>query len=226
MKTAENTSTYEGISTIYAKGASAYAKTPGLYVLASSNPGKIAEMREILSVYGINMTTKQELGVDIDVAETGDTFAENAALKATAICKASGLPAIADDSGLAVDALGGAPGLNTSSFGGEGLDSEGRYNYLLSIMDGVEQRGAKFVSTIVCAFPDGSLITAEGTCGGEIAPAPRGSSGFGYDPVFTPAGMDMTMAELPPGEKNKISHRGKALRQFTGLLQNRMSNIQ
>jgi len=188
------------------------------FVLASANPGKIKEMREILQDFSIDIITRDELGLDIDVAETGTTFTENAMIKANAICKATSLPAVADDSGLCIDALDGAPGLYTSSFGGENLDSEGRCNYLLEKLQKVEHRSAKFVCTIVCAFPDGSLISAQGECLGKIAMAPRGTSGFGYDPVFIPEGSDLTMAELPPEKKNMISHRGKALREFSSLL--------
>jgi len=188
------------------------------FVLATANPGKINEMREILSELGFDIATRRELGLDIDVAETGTTFLENAMLKAKAICAAAGMPAIADDSGLSIDALGGAPGLDSSSFGGEGLDDEGRCKYLLDLMKDMEQRSAKFVSTIVCLFPDGRLLTAAGECRGEIAAAPSGSGGFGYDSVFIAEGTSMTMAELPPEEKNKRSHRGKALRKFALLL--------
>jgi len=189
-----------------------------MFVLATANPGKIREMRDILSEFGIDVTTRKELGVDIDVEETGATFIENASLKATAICKATGLPAIADDSGLCVEALGGAPGLNSSSFGGDGLDDKGRRDNLLEVMKDMEQRGAKFVSTIVCAFPGGDMLTATGECRGRIALSPSGSGGFGYDPVFIADGFDRTLAELTPGQKNEISHRGKALRAFASLL--------
>jgi XTP/dITP diphosphohydrolase len=189
-----------------------------VYVLATANPGKVKEMREILFGLGIEVRTREELGIDIDVEETGSTFLENATLKARAICKVAGLPAIADDSGLVVDALGGAPGVNTSSYGGESLDNVGRYNYLLKMMKNMEHRSAKFVCNIVCVFPDGSILAAEGECCGEITAKPRGNSGFGYDPVFLVSGTDMTMAELTPDEKNTVSHRGAALRKFAALL--------
>jgi len=188
------------------------------FVLATANPGKINEMREILSQLGFDIVTRRELGIDIDVAETGATFLENATLKARAICSVAGMPAIADDSGLCIDALGGAPGLDSSSFGGDSLDDEGRCEYLLDLMRDMEQRSAKFVSTIVCVFPDGRLLTAAGECRGEIAAVPGGSGGFGYDPVFIAEGTGKTMAELPPEEKNERSHRGKALRNFALLL--------
>ena len=194
------------------------ADNTSIFVLASANPEKVKELREILTGFGINVITRRDLGVDIEVEETGETFIDNATLKAKAICEATGLPSIADDSGLIVDALGGAPGLYTSSFGGENLDSEGRCHYLLEVMDGKEQRGATFVTSIVCAFPDGVLLTALGECRGSIATSPRGKNGFGYDPVFISEGMDRTMAELKPEEKHGISHRGKALKQFARLM--------
>jgi len=189
-----------------------------MFVLATANPGKIKEMRDILYDFGIRLMTRDEFGVDIDVEETGTTFFENAALKAKAICKATGLPAIADDSGLCVEALGGAPGLYSSSFGGDDLDDKGRCHFLLKIMKDTEQRGAKFVSTIVCAFPGGHILTAVGECEGKIAETHSGTGGFGYDPVFIADGFCKTMAELTPGQKNEVSHRGKALREFAALL--------
>ena len=188
------------------------------YVIATANPGKVREMREILSDIGIDIITRDDLGIDIDVEETGTTFFENAELKARTICTVSGMPAIADDSGLIVDALDGKPGVYSSSFGGEALSSDERCMYLLRKMDNMEQRHAKFVCTIICAYPDGDLITATGECSGTITTKPRGSNGFGYDPVFLPDGMNRTMAELTSLEKNAISHRGKALVNFAKLL--------
>jgi len=188
------------------------------FVIASANPGKVKELRDILTILDFIVVTRHELGVVIEVDETGGTFTENAMLKAEAICDATGLPSIADDSGLVIDALGGAPGLYTSSFGGEGLDDRARCQYLLSVMDGQEQRSAKFVSAIVCVFPDGTCIAAQGECAGSIAVEQRGSGGFGYDPVFIAEGMEVTMAELPAEQKHDISHRGKALKQFAKLM--------
>lgn len=190
------------------------------YVLATANPGKVREMKAVLSDLYIDIITRDDLNITIDVEETGTTFLENATLKAKAICEASHMPAIADDSGLVVDALGGEPGVYTSSYGGEELTNEQRYRYLLSKMENMEQRGAKFVSTIVCAFPDGKLLSAVGECEGTIATEPRGSGGFGYDPVFIPQGSTKTMGEMAPDEKNAISHRGKALRKFAEVLEN------
>ena len=191
------------------------------FALATANPGKIKEMREVLSEFGIDVVSRDELGIGIVVEETGTTFFENALLKAGAICAASGLPAIADDSGLMVDALGGAPGVYSSSYGGAGVFDNERYLYLLDNMAGLEQRRAKFVCTIVCVFPDGEELSATGECHGEISTAPRGTGGFGFDPVFIVNGLDKTMAELSAEEKNAISHRGAAIRKFATLLKAR-----
>ncbi|MCL2628137.1 MAG: RdgB/HAM1 family non-canonical purine NTP pyrophosphatase [Oscillospiraceae bacterium] len=188
------------------------------FILATANPGKVAEMQKILGDLSISFVTRDDFGITIDVEETGTTFLENATLKAKAICKASGLPAIADDSGLIVDALSGEPGLYSSSYGGEQLTNEERYNFLLKKMKNMEHRAAKFVCTIVCAFPSGELLTATGECLGTILEKPRGSGGFGYDPVFLPDGFEKSMAELTADEKNKISHRAVALFNFAELL--------
>ena len=188
------------------------------YVLATANPGKIKEMSKILSNFNIDIITRSDLDIDIEIEETGTTFLENAKLKAIEICSLSDMPAIADDSGLIVDALGGEPGVYSSSYGGIELTSDERCKYLLDKMENIKQRNAKFVCTIVCAFPDGSLLTATGECSGKITTMPRGLRGFGYDPVFLPDGKDKTMAELSDCEKNEISHRGKALSKFYELL--------
>jgi len=188
------------------------------FVLATGNAGKIREMREILQKLGIEAVSQQELGLALDVEETGSTFLENATLKAEAVCKAANLPAIADDSGLVVEALGGDPGVYSSSYGGDGLDDADRYRYLLKNMENMEQRAAKFVSIIVCVFPDGQVVSAKGECHGEIAFEPRGEGGFGYDPVFLVNDTGKSMAELTPEEKNAVSHRGIALREFAEKL--------
>jgi len=188
------------------------------FVLATDNQGKIKEMKEILTKSGVDVLTRKDLGIVVDVEETGTTFEENALIKAKAICELSGMPAIADDSGLCIDALGGAPGLYSSSFGGNDLDDEERCGFLLKKLYNVKQRSAKFVSTIVCVFPDGRMIKALGECCGDIATERKGSNGFGYDPVFIATGSDRTLAQIPPEEKNAISHRGKALKEFSRLL--------
>ena len=182
-------------------------------VLASKNEKKLKEMQDILSQMGVEVCLESAVGVDVDVEETGTTFEENSLLKAKAVMEASGLPAIADDSGLCVDALGGAPGVYSARYGGPGLDDTGRYRLLLENMKG-QPRAAKFVSVITCCFPNGDVLTARGECPGTIAFAPMGEGGFGYDPVFFVPGLKKTFAQLTAEEKNAISHRGKALEAF------------
>ena len=183
-------------------------------VLASKNQKKLAEMNDILSHLGIQVCSEAEVGVDVEVEETGTTFEENSLLKARAVMEASGLPAIADDSGLCVDALSGAPGVYSARYGGPDLDDAGRYRLLLENMRGQSPRTAKFVSVITCCFPNGDVLTARGECPGTIAFAPMGEGGFGYDPVFFIPSLKKTFAQLSPEEKNAISHRGKALEAF------------
>lgn len=184
------------------------------FVLASKNPNKLKEMQEILSGLGVEVISEPEAGVDVEVEETGSTFEENAVLKAKAVCKASGLPAIADDSGLCVDALGDGPGVYSARYGGPGLNDKGRYELLLDGMRGQLDRGARFVSCVCCIFPDGGGIGARGECAGLIAHAPRGEGGFGYDPIFLVPELKKTFAQLTAEEKNAVSHRGKALAAF------------
>ena len=184
------------------------------FVLATHNANKLREMSDILSKLGVQVVSPADLGITVDVEETGETFAENAMLKAKAICAAAGLPAIADDSGLCVDALNGAPGVYSARYGGEGLSDEDRYRMLLENMRGQMTRAAKFVSVITCCFPNGDVLTARGECPGTIAYAPMGEGGFGYDPVFFVPELKKTFAQLTAEEKNAISHRGKALEAF------------
>ena len=188
-------------------------------VLASKNKKKLVEMNDILSHLGVEVCSEDEAGVDVEVEETGTTFEENSRLKAEAVMRESGMPAIADDSGLCVDALGGAPGVYSARYGGEGLDDVGRYRLLLENMRGQMPRTAKFVSVITCCFPNGDVISARGECPGTIAFAPMGEGGFGYDPVFFIPGLKKTFAQLTPEEKNAISHRGKALELFKAKLE-------
>ena len=188
-------------------------------VLASKNPKKLKEMNEILSGMGVEVCLQSDVGIDIDVEETGTTFEENSLLKAKAVMEASGLPAIADDSGLCVDALNGAPGVFSARYGGEGLDDTGRYKLLLANMPKGAARTAKFVSVITCCFPNGDVLTARGECPGTIAFAPMGEGGFGYDPVFFLPKLKKTFAQLAPEEKNAISHRGRALEAFQAKLE-------
>ena len=184
-------------------------------ILASKNQHKLTELSAILSQLGFEIALESEYGLDIDVEETGTTFEENSFLKADAVMKASGLPVLADDSGLMVDALDGAPGVYSARYGHKASDKE-RTAYLLENMKDVpeERRGAKFVCVITCLFPDGRKIVARGECPGVIARAPHGENGFGYDPVFYLPELGMTYAELPSEQKHAISHRARALQDF------------
>ncbi|MBP8640648.1 MAG: XTP/dITP diphosphatase [Oscillospiraceae bacterium] len=183
------------------------------YILASNNKGKLKEIKAILSDFGSEVISQSEAGLSLEAEETGVTFEENALIKARAACEALSQPAIADDSGLAVESLGGAPGVYSARYGGCTTDEE-RVSLLLRNLEGIENRRAKFVSCIACAFPNGDIITARGECEGRITDKPRGDGGFGYDPVFEIPTIGKTMAELSPEEKNAVSHRGKALRIF------------
>lgn len=191
-------------------------------VLASKNQHKLKELSDILSGMGVEVALQSQVGVDVDVEETGTTFAENALLKAKAVCEACGQPAVADDSGLCVDALQGAPGVYSARYGGEGLDDVERYQLLLQNMRGQMPRSCKFVSAICCYFPNGDTITAIGECHGTLAYAPKGEDGFGYDPIFFVPAQKKTFAELTSQEKNAISHRGKALEEFKEKLENHL----
>ena len=184
------------------------------FILASQNQHKLVEMQNILSAHGVEVVLQSELGLHVEVEETGATFAENAMLKAKAVMAAPGLPAIADDSGVCVDALNGAPGVYSARYGGPELDDVGRYRLLLENMRGARDRTAHFTSAIACAFPNGDTIEAEGICPGMIAYAPQGDGGFGYDPVFFLPQLRKTYAQLTPEEKAAVSHRGKALEVF------------
>ena len=189
------------------------------FVLATHNPGKLKEMGDILARFGVEVVSPKDLGITVDVEETGATFAENAMLKAKAICAAAKLPAIADDSGLCVDALNGGPGVYSARYGGEGLDDKGRYMLLLNSMRGQPTRAAHFACAIACVFPNGDELTAEGRCDGTIAFAPMGEGGFGYDPVFFVPELKKTFGQLTAEEKSAISHRGRALAVFVEKLE-------
>lgn len=186
-----------------------------VFLLATNNAGKLAELRPIFASLGLECVSMREAGASSDPEETGVTFEENAFIKARAAMEASGMPAVADDSGLMVDALGGAPGVMSARFaGGHDVSDEEKCAFLLEKMADKEQRSARFVSCIACVFPDGGELSARGECEGSITRAPRGESGFGYDPVFVPEGFGETFAELGPEIKNGISHRARALRAF------------
>ena len=191
-----------------------------MMILASNNKKKLIEMQAILEELGIELICQRDYGIDLEVEENGSTFAENAYLKASAITKLTGKPAVADDSGLVVEALGGAPGIYSARYGGEACKSdEERVALLLKNLDGQADRRAKFVSAIACTLPDGRMLHAQGEVQGLITAFPMGEGGFGYDPVFYVPEKGMTMAQMPAAEKNKISHRGRALEEFKRLLQ-------
>lgn len=189
-------------------------------VLASKNEKKLRELQDILKNLGVEVILQSEAGVDIEVEETGQTFEENAMLKAEAVRDATGMIAISDDSGLMVDALGGAPGVYSARYGGVGLDDTERFALLLQTMEGETNRACRFVSVICCAFPNGDRILARGECQGELLHEAKGEGGFGYDPVFYLPELGKTMAQLSKEEKNQISHRGNALRKLKKELEN------
>lgn len=184
-------------------------------VLASKNPHKLVEIQKIVERFDIQLVLESELGVDIDVEETGTTFAENSLLKAKAVMEATGLPALADDSGIAVDALNGAPGVYSARYGfDDTLDDWGRLQLLLKNTENVPdgQRQAQFVCVITLMTPEGQMIQARGEVHGELLRAPAGTGGFGYDPIFYYPPLGKTLAEVAPEEKNQVSHRARALK--------------
>ena len=186
-------------------------------VLASKNKHKLVEISKITEKFGIELILQSELGVDIDVEETGTTFEENSFIKAEAVMKATGLPALADDSGIAVDALNGEPGIYSARYGfDDSLDDWGRLQLLLKNTEQVPdgRRQAQFVCVITMVTPENQVIQARGEIHGELTRAPRGENGFGYDPIFYYPPFGKTTAEMSPEEKNQVSHRGQALRMF------------
>lgn len=187
-------------------------------VLATTNPGKVAEFRALLGSHldlsRVTLATPRELGLTLaPIAETGGTFAENARIKAVALARAADCVALADDSGLCVDALEGAPGLHSARWAGEATSEADRTALLLERLAAVPgaKRTARFVCAVALAFPDGRVFAEEGACEGVISDAPRGSQGFGYDPVFLIPDLGRTFAELNAAEKDAISHRAQAL---------------
>ena len=186
-------------------------------VLASKNPHKLVEIRQITDKFGFDLVLQSELGIDLDVEETGTTFEENSFIKAKAVMEATGLPSIADDSGICVDALNGEPGIYSARYGfDDTLDDWGRLLLLLKNTEHVPdgQRQAQFVCVISFITPDGQVIQARGEIHGELLRAPRGENGFGYDPIFYYPPMGLSTAEMSPEDKNQVSHRANALRVF------------
>ena len=193
---------------------------------ATDNRHKIVEMSSIMKSFGIDIIPKSDTAAaGLEVEETGTTFEENSRIKAEAVMQAAKMAAIADASGLLVEALDGAPGVYSARFSGEGATDEKNNQKLLTLMENVpdDSRQAKFVSVITLACPDGQIITARGECPGRIGRVPEGTNGFGYDPLFIPDGYSVTYAQLPAEEKNKISHRAKALQNLRQKLQAEMS---
>lgn len=194
---------------------------PERLAIASRNVHKLREIRAICSSWPVSwVTVEGHEGPWPEVDEPHDTYLENAREKAITVARALGVPAIADDSGLEVDALGGAPGPRSARYAGEETTDERNRTALLGALAGIPTSGrtARFRCLALVAWPEGTEVWAEGVCEGIIVRQPRGAGGFGYDPVFVPEGWDETMAELPPAEKDRISHRGRALRALGELL--------
>ena len=183
-------------------------------IIATKNKGKMREFSRILADTGIEVLSQEEAEVDIDVLETGTTFSENAYIKAKAVCDATGTVAVADDSGLAVEALSGAPGVYSARYGGESLNYNDKIAKLLNEIEskGTDNRNAKFVCAICACFPNGESFTVTGECHGTIGYEQRGNNGFGYDPIFMVGSK--SFSEISDNEKDEISHRGIALRKF------------
>ena len=186
-------------------------------VLASKNKHKLIEISKITEKFDMELVLQSELGIDIDVEENGTTFEENSLIKARAVMEATGLPALADDSGIAVDALNGEPGIYSARYGfDDSLDDWGRLELLLKNTEQVPdgQRQAQFVCVITMITPDETVIQARGEIHGELLREPRGENGFGYDPIFYYPPLGKSTAELSPEEKNEVSHRANALKEF------------
>lgn len=192
-------------------------------IAATKNKGKIAEINVIAKDLGLKVISRDEAGVlDIEIEEDGSSFEENSFKKAYAIMKLTGKPCIADDSGLEVDYLNLEPGIYSARYAGEKATDEENNNKLLKLMKGVpyEDRTARFVCVITLVWPGGNKLVARGECPGHIIDKPKGSNGFGYDPLFVPDGYDVSFGIIPEREKNMISHRAKALTKLAGMLKN------
>jgi XTP/dITP diphosphohydrolase len=200
-------------------------------LVGTNNPGKVREYEELLTDLPetLEVTFLAREGLTLEVEESGETFEENARIKALAYAQASGLISLADDSGLEVDALGGAPGVHSARYAGPATSDVDRYRKLLDALANIPagQRSARFRCVVALALPDGTVYTADGICEGEIGFAPRGEHGFGYDPVFVAKGHGgRTMAELPPDIKNEISHRARALLAIQPVLRTLISELE
>lgn len=196
-------------------------------VFATSNEGKMREVRMILGGSGLEIFSMKDLGISAHIVEDGATYEENARIKAEAVMKLTGQITLADDSGIEIAYLGGAPGVYSARYLGEDTSYEIKNRLVLEKLEGAagRQRAARYVCAIAAAFPDGETIYARGIWDGEIAMRPAGSGGFGYDPIFWLPDMGCTAAQLPAGQKNEISHRGKALRAMREKLSGRIGEI-
>ena len=188
---------------------------PQTLAIASRNPGKLREIRQICAGWPVRWVTfEDEPDRWPEVVETGTSYLENARMKARAVAEALGVPALADDSGIEVDALGGGPGARSARYAGEGATDRRNLDMLIRAIAGVPASGrtARYRCVAIVVWPGGRDVWVEGVCEGSLVTRPRGSGGFGYDPIFVPAGREATMAELTPEEKDRISHRGRAFR--------------
>ena len=187
-------------------------------ILASNNKDKLREIREILIGTDIEIISQREAGCNFEAEENGSTFRENARIKAMAAMMATGLAAVSDDSGLEVNAMDGGPGIFSARFGGEELSYDKKCQMIIDAVGNSSDRGARFFCSVVCVFPNGDEICADGAVDGKIGTFAEGNGGFGYDPIFIPAGFNHSIACLTDDEKNAISHRGKAFREFAEKL--------
>ena len=187
-------------------------------ILASNNKDKLKEIKEILSGTGIEIISQRDAGCNFEAEENGTDFIENARIKARAAMEATGFAAVADDSGLEITVLGGRPGIHSARYGGDDTGYDKKCSMILSEIIDKNDRSARFVSAVVCVFPNGDEIVSEGYMTGSIAHTPAGENGFGYDPIFMPSGYNKTVSELTDDEKNAISHRGQAFREFAKKL--------
>ncbi|MBP3448303.1 MAG: XTP/dITP diphosphatase [Clostridia bacterium] len=193
-------------------------------LVATNNKGKLKEFNEILGELGIECVSLKDMGITVDVEETGTTFLENALLKAKEIYKIAKIPTISDDSGLMVDALSGEPGVYSARYAGEPSDDNKNMDKLLSKLQGVTNRTARFKSVIAAVFSEEDILVSEGECEGVIIDEKRGDNGFGYDPIFYVEALSKTFAEMIDGEKNSLSHRGNAIRALKEQLALRMES--
>ena len=190
-----------------------------VFAVATNNQKKLKEIQRILDSFGITAKTLKELNISVEIEENGTTFEENAYIKAKSACDETGLPCIADDSGLCVEYLGGGPGVYSARYAGEPCDDQRNNEKLLKNLEGIGDRSAAFVCTIACVIPEGQPLAGDpiigmGYCPGEILFNPRGNAGFGYDPLFWFDPFGKTFAEMSAEEKNAISHRGSAVKAF------------